>query len=62
MALDVYIALDLDDEEQDDLRMKNFRKGSKTMTAKLNYEDPTGRVCRTSLAPERVKTRQGTGY
>ena len=26
------------------------------MTAKLNYEDPTGRVSGTSLAPERVKT------
>ena len=25
------------------------------MTAKLNYEDPTGWVCRTSLSPERVK-------
>ena len=35
--------------------MKKFKKGSKTMTAKLNYEDPTGWVCRTSLSPERVK-------
>jgi hypothetical protein len=26
------------------------------MTAKLNYEDPAGRVSGTSLAPERVRT------
>ncbi|HYC19322.1 MAG TPA: hypothetical protein VEF35_01715 [Candidatus Bathyarchaeia archaeon] len=35
---------------------KNFREGSKTMTAKLNYEDAAGRVSGTSLAPERVMT------
>jgi len=37
-------------------RRKRFRKGSKTMTTKLNYEDPTGQVRGTSPAPvaERV--------